>query len=193
MAELREFAPFILKWEAGLNARQLTLPLAEMFAEAKQTGFANDPDDRGGATMCGVTLDTLSAWRYRHGHNATAVANLRAITLAEWLSVLREGYWDKWRADEIASQSVAEILVDWVWASGGYGIKIPQRMLRVAADGVVGRRTLAAVNECDPRALFDEIKGARLQYCEDIVRRNPSQRKWLKGWTNRINDLKFKG
>jgi hypothetical protein len=31
---------------------------------------------------------------------------------------LKSLYWDKWKADQIKSQSVANILVDWVWASG---------------------------------------------------------------------------
>jgi lysozyme family protein len=32
--------------------------LEDAFSRAKKTGFANDPNDRGGATMVGVTIST---------------------------------------------------------------------------------------------------------------------------------------
>ena len=34
------------------------------------------------------------------------------------------------KADEIKSQSIADILVDWVWASEVHGIKIPHDLVR---------------------------------------------------------------
>ena len=67
-------------------------------------------------------------------------------------------YWDRWKADEIKSQSIADILVDWVWASEVHGIKIPHDLVGVIPDGIVGPKTLAAVNSRNPRELFDQIK-----------------------------------
>ena len=107
--------------------------------------------------------------------------------------VLKPHYWDRWRADEIRSQSVANILVDWVWGSGVNGIKIPQRVLGVTQDGIVGPKTLAAVNAQDPRAFFDRIKVEREAFLRRIVERNPSQNRFIRGWLNRLNDLKFIG
>jgi len=54
---------------------------------------------------------------------------------------LRPHYWERWQADRIRNQSVAELLVDWVWASGINGIKIPQQMLNLKPDGIVGEKT----------------------------------------------------
>ena len=57
-------------------------------------------------------------------------------------------YWDRWKADEIKSQSIADILVDWIWASEMHGIKIPHDLVGVIPDGIVGPKTpgeLAAV------------------------------------------------
>jgi hypothetical protein len=34
-------------------------------------------------------------------------------------------YWDKWKADKIENQSIANLLVDWVWTSGKWGIIFP--------------------------------------------------------------------
>ena len=86
---------------------------------------------------------------------------------------------------------MANILVDWVWASGAHGIKIPQRLLGVTMDGIVGPKTIAAVNAKNPRELFDMIKIARFDFIEDICRKRPANNKFKRGWMNRINDLRF--
>ena len=102
-------------------------------------------------------------------------------------------YWDRRKADEIKSQSVADILVDWVWASGAHGIKIPQRLLGVTVDGIVGPKTIAAVNSRNPRELFDQIKIARFDFIEDICRKRPANNKFKRGWMNRINNISYVG
>lgn len=80
----------------------------------------------------------------------------------EWTDILRTYYWNRWKADQIENQSIANILVDWVWASGVHGIKKPQSLLGVTADGIVGKATLAAINGYPSQhELFDKIKQAR--------------------------------
>lgn len=60
-------------------------------------------------------------------------------------------------------------------------------MLGVTADGIVGPKTLAAINSQDPKELFTKVYNARAAHFNAIVKNNPSQKKWLKGWMNRIN------
>lgn len=80
------------------------------------------------------------------------------------------------------------MLVDWVWASGpAIGIKRVQKILGVTADGIVGPKTIDAVNAQDPKTLFTKVYNARADHFNAIVKANPSQKKWLKGWMNRIN------
>jgi len=193
MAQADELIPFLLYFEAGVEKRHLSLPLSDLFEKAKQTGFANDPDDSGGATMCGVTLATYRANRKKRGYANTTVADLKRITFADWRAVFKTMFWDKWKADSIECQALANILVDWVWASGSYGITIPQRILGVADDGIVGARTLAALNAASPQALFNQLRQARINYVEGIVRRKPSQKKFLNGWKRRINAITYGG
>ena len=118
---------------------------------------------------------------------------MKNLSEKDWAEILKTLYWDRWKADNIVSQSVANILVDWVWASGVNGIKIPQQILGVAADGIVGVKTLAALNARNPKELFEEIKEARVQFIEDICRKRPANNKFKKGWLNRINSLKYVG
>mgnify|MGYP000109637739 FL=1 len=172
MANVEKLAPLILKWEGG---------------------FVNDPDDLGGATNRGVTLATYMQYCRKKGYPVPTVERLKNLSEHEWTEILKTMYWDRWKADEIKSQSVADILVDWVWASGAHGIKIPQRLLGVTVDGIVGPKTIAAVNTRNPRELFDQIKIARFDFIEDICRKRPANNKFKRGWMNRINDISYVG
>lgn len=193
MAKIEGIIPFILHYETGVNKRYLGLPMAQIFEQAKKTGFANDPDDAGGATMCGITIATYTAYCRKKGCPVPTVTRLRNISYEQWRDVLKTLFWDKWKADEIKNQSLANILVDWVWTSGASGIKIPQRILGVAQDGIVGPKTIEALNASDPKRLFDEIHNARIKFVNDIVARKPSQKKFIKGWTRRINAITLTG
>jgi len=50
---------------------------------------------------------------------------------------------------------------------------------------------LFVVNSNDAQKVFDKIWIARKEFYEGIVRREPSQAKFLKGWMNRLNEFKF--
>ena len=167
-----KLVPFILKWEGG---------------------FVDDPDDLGGATNRGVTIGTYATYCKKKGYPAPTVERLKNLSEKDWAEILKTLYWDRWKADNIKSQSVANILVDWVWASGVNGIKIPQQVLGVTVDGIVGAKTLAALNARNPKELFEEIKEARVQFIEDICRKRPANNKFKKGWLNRINSLQYVG
>lgn len=170
MADYKLLVPFIRKWEGG---------------------FVNDPYDKGGATNAGVTIATYRTYRKQKGYATTSVDDLKRMTSVEWQEIFKTLYWDRWRADYILSQSVADILVDWVWASGVWGIKIPQRLLGVTTDGVVGPVTLETLNRLEARQTFDTIKSARVQFIDDICRRTPTNERFRRGWINRLNDIRF--
>lgn len=167
MAKAELLKPFILRWEGG---------------------FVDDPLDRGGATNKGITIGTF---RNFYGKDAT-VEQLKNITDEQWLHIFKSGYWDKWKADDIENQSIADIVVDWAWASGtATSIKQVQKILGVAVDGIVGNDTLTAINIAVQRSLFVKIHSRRIEFVENIVKRDPSQTRFLKGWKNRINSLTF--
>lgn len=173
MANIDKIIPHILKWEGGNK-------------------YTNDPIDRGGATKYGITLNTLQSNHYDINHDGKVnVEDVKALQLEDFKKILKRQYWDKWKADMINNQSVANLLVDWLWGSGKWGIIIPQRLLGVPADGVVGMNTINALNSANQRIIYNKVWQARKEFYEKIVKNNPSQSKWLKGWINRLNDLKY--
>lgn len=189
----------ILHFEAGVpmpSAETLEGSLEEvrqanmaLFRQATASGWSDDSADRGGATMCGITIATYKAYCRRKRKPVPAKQALRGLSFEEWLDIFKTLFWDRWHADEIQSQRVAEMLVDWVWASGIHGIREPQKLLKVKADGIVGLQTLTAVNNAAARSLLAELTAARLSFVERIAACNPSQRKWLNGWRRRIRSF----
>jgi lysozyme family protein len=164
MANYAKVIKKILKWEGG---------------------YAGNIDGMT-CTMKGVTLAT---YRKFFGKDKNC-KDLKGITQAEWDLIFKEGYWDKWKADDINNQSIADLLVDWCWTSGVYGIKLPQRVLGVVDDGVVGPKTLKAINDYpNKKELFDKLWNRRKKHFQDIAKNG--KEKFLKGWLNRLNDFKY--
>lgn len=191
MARIDLMIPFILLYETGTAQEPGESPEA-LYARAARHGFSQLLHDTGGATMCGVTLSTYRAWCARHGHPRPSVHDLRELPYGRWLEVLKELFWDRWKADSIHSQSVAEMLVDWVWTSGRYGIVLPQHILGVRGDGIVGPATLAAVNRQNPRRLFARLRDERIAFVKSIVAHHHTQERFLRGWERRINAIPYK-
>lgn len=172
MADVKVLAPFILKWEGG---------------------FSNHVNDPGGATNMGVTIGTWKSQGYdKNGDGNIDVKDLKLITKEDAIKILKNNYWNRWFADQIDSQVVANILVDWVWLSGAWGIKIPQELIGVKNDGIVGYQTLHALKQTiakDRDKFIKQLYQARYDYINKIIRNNPKLESFRKGWMNRMKDL----
>lgn len=167
MASFDKYEPKLKRWEGG---------------------YAKDPDDTGGATNIGVTLTTF---RLFFGQDKTE-ADLRAMTEAQWRHIMKGGFWDKCWADQIRSQAVAEIIVDWCVNSGVGMIKKVQGIVGTRQDGVMGPKTLAAINAAKAQLLHFNIKAARAAYYETIVRNRPANMTFYDGWLNRLASYQYK-
>ena len=171
MAKVELLAPKIFKWEAG---------------------FVDDPTDHGGATNMGVTLSTWRQVGYdKDGDGDIGVEDLRLLTKEDATMVLKRFYWDRWLGDQINNQSVANFLVDWLWSSGKWGIVIPQRLLQVPSDGMVGSQTITALNSANQQQFFQTVMGERVKFITALISRDPSQERFRRGWFNRLNDFNF--
>ncbi len=162
------------------------------FIKSFEGGFSDHPADKGGATNMGVTIGTWRKQGYdKDGDGDIDVDDLRLISEADAQRIFRLNYWNRWKADDIKDQSIANILVDWVWGSGAYGIKIPQRILGVEIDGKVGPKTLAALNSRNPEELFAKLKKEREEYFQRICTVTPSNKVFLKGWLRRLDSIRY--
>lgn len=167
MAEAEKAVPRIRKWEGG---------------------WANSPYDRGGCTQRGVTIGTF---RQFYGQNKTC-DDLRRLTDEQWMHIFKSGYWDRIKGDKIANQSIADLFVDMAWGSGPVtAIRKVQKCLGTTADGIVGPKTLALLNAPDKELTFNKLWNMRKRWFENIVEKDPIQKRHLKGWLNRLSDYKY--
>lgn len=166
MAKKETLKPFIRSWEGG---------------------YACIAGDNGGATKWGVTIGTF---RNVYGQGKS-VQDLKNMTESQWDYIYERLFWNKWKANDIKSQSIANLLVDWYWNSGSYGIKLPQKVLGVTQDGIVGAKTLSAINNYpNERELFDKLWKEREAFFKRIG--VGTQSKFLRGWLNRLNGIRYK-
>jgi len=157
---------------------------------AFEGGLSDYKSDRGGLTNMGITLKSWQRMGYdKDGDGDVDPDDLMRLTQHDVAKILRYFYWNRWKADEIEDQSLAEMLVDWLWCSGKWGIIIPQRILGVEPDGFVGRKTIIAVNQADPLIFHQKLFEHRLKFIEQIILRDPTQKKFESGWRNRIVQL----
>lgn len=177
MANFNEFFPELMKNEGGEK-------------------FTNIAGDKGGATKWGIILDTWKSKGYDKNKDGDIdVEDLKLSTIEDAAKIAKPFYWDKVQGDNIKSQSIAEFLCDWAYNSGvSKAVSKVQQLLppTIKADGVIGQKTIEAINNSNSLELFNKLKASREAFYRAIVRSNPTQEKFLKGWLNRINHFKFK-
>lgn len=163
-------------------------------------GYSDHPSDRGGETYAGVTRKNFPTWagwplidaeKRRNGGRLPQNHKIVSAALdAAVRELAKRVFWDFFRADQIKSQAVAEIIVDWGWASGSLtAAKRIQTLAGAVADGKFGDATVRAINRANAAKLFEGIQQARIGFVREIVTRNPSQQVFLNGWINRIMDF----
>ena len=165
MADKKILKPFIRSWEGG---------------------YVNHPNDKGGATKWGVTIGTF---RSAFGSRKT-VTDLKNMTEEQWDAIFDKMFWSKCKADGIVNQSIANLIVDWYWGSGKWGIVYAQIEIGVPADGIIGPKTLAAINNADQSELFAKLWRKRKAHFESLAKQK-GQSIFLSGWLNRLNGIKW--
>ncbi len=150
------------------------------------------PDNSGYHTNKGITWQTFSTNGVKLGYPVSPKV-FYEMPDQIWKSITKKLYWDDIKGDQIKSQAVATILVDWYFGSMSYAIKNLQSVLntkfgyKLTIDGELGPVTLAALNKVDPAALSSYLAAARVAFIEKISK-NPGQSKFRNGW---LDDARY--
>lgn len=149
------------------------------------SAFTNHPNDKGGPTKYGITLATLR--RVRGNQNLTA-EDVEALTEPEARNIYNDEFIVAPHFDRISDDRLRALLVDWGVNSGpARPIKVVQRLVGVTDDGVLGPKSLTAVNSTD--GLFEKVLAARVAYYHELVEEDPTQECFLHGWLNRCQEF----
>lgn len=144
-------------------------------------GWADHPDDPGGATMRGVTIGTYAQFK---GRKVTK-AELRAIPEADLRVIYRRNYWDKLRCDDLP-EGLDLVAFDAAVNSGpARGARWLQQALGAADDGKVGPQTIAAAQRAYAPAAVMRAIAIRRGFLKSL-------KKWPtfgRGWTDRLDAI----
>lgn len=155
---------FVLKWEGGLT---------------------NDANDSGGITKYGVSLKFLQSVDPK----ATA-DTIKNLTVDDEKRLFKEHFWDKIYGDNLP-QAIAFVLYDTVVNVGvSQGVKFLQRVLGCNDDGKIGKNTLYLANTSCIKEVVDKFLTLRENFYKALVEKKPNQGVFLKGWLNRVTDLR---
>jgi lysozyme family protein len=174
------------------------------FTMGNEGGFSNDPDDPGGATSRGgVTLAELRRLSAEvHGHdwdkdnNGLIDEKDLALLTDDDLQVAYAKYYNDFM-DQFKSEVVAVKLFDFGFNMGPRSaVKILQTAINqvspavhVDPDGKLGPHTVLVANALSENALTVQFIAEAVRHYQAIVEHNPSQAKFIKGWTNRANRI----
>lgn len=164
---------------------------------ANEGGYANNPRDKGGQTYRGIARNFWPGWKGWPMIDEALAAHKSVNGLAKKLDgLVAEFYTDQfWRplgCDRLESQLIAGELFD---TGVNMGIKQAARFLqealvilgndKITVDGIIGAKTIAAANAADSELLLITLNLLQGSKYLDIVRRDPSQRVFLRGWLRR--------
>ena len=136
--------------------------------------ITEDPADPGGLTKYGI------AKRYH------PEIDIRNLTLEEATAIYKKEYWDTVRADEIQSQSVAEMLFDAAVNPGvDTAIKIARTVLGLPPSGGADSDLMSHINSTDPVIFATAFTLAKIARYVFLVKQNKAKQKYFFGWVNR--------
>ena len=146
-------------------------------------GFVNHPDDPGGITNKGITLNTYSRWLNEVMDVDAELGEeaMRNIPDAHVEQIYRQEYWNKVNGDQLPS-GVDWAVFDWAVNSGTRRVsKALQKACGAERDGVIGNKTLALANEQDVKYMIEEIGVIRQSFYESLR----TFKTFGRGWTRR--------
>lgn len=117
--------------------------------------------------------------------------DIKNLTRNQAIEIYFRDYWKPMNLRNIYDENLILQIFDMgVNAGIRRAIKIIQRIVDVAADGIIGPITEAAINIREDD-LEDLYKQERRKYYFSLARRKPELQVFLKGWLNRIENCHF--
>jgi lysozyme family protein len=160
------------------------------------TTIENVEGDMGGLTNTGITYKYYKVHcKNVFGKNPT-LKHFTNLTLNDKKAMYKE-MWNRLQLNDLTSFKVATCVYDFCFNSQ-FAIREIQEVLisyglPIVADNIIGPQTIKALNDAivlkTEKVLLEDLINKRIEYVTYISKK-PNQSKFLKGWLNRINDLK---
>lgn len=162
----------------------------------REGGFVDHPADRGGPTNFGITQKTLS----RYYGRAATVEEVRSLSREVAEEIYRRNYYKGPGIDTLPDFIQPFIFDSAVNHGPRRAIKFLQNVCNQAGyqpplslDGAMGPNTRRGAEwafQAMGNVLLEALIEERRNFYLMIVEANPSQKVFLKGWMNRVNEFK---
>ena len=143
-------------------------------------------EDSGGRTRFGI------AERFHPDLGDDFYTGPAEVALELAREIYRRQYWDIIRGDDLSSQQVAAKLLDMAVNMGvRQAVVLGQRAANAIAgshigeDGIVGRETLAAINDSDAVLLLAHLRELCSKFYLHLAVVRPEAQRYLHGWLTR--------
>lgn len=163
-------------------------------------GFSDDEDDRGGATKYGITIGTLRALQKDLDKDGKITAeDVKRLTLEEAQEIYKEHYFLNPKI-HLLPESIQPVMFDMCVNHGPKRAVLTLQhvinqtgVAQIEEDGDIGKITARAADltfVAMGHYLINAICDERQAFYNRIVASNPTQQKFINGWTNRTNDFR---
>ncbi|CAB4149045.1 zliS Lysozyme family protein [uncultured Caudovirales phage] len=171
--------------------------IAVDFVLKHEGGYSNHTNDPGGPTNFGISLRLLEQQGIDiDGDGDIDIDDIKGVTKTRAKEIYKELWWDKYHYENIESTEIAKKVFDVaVNAGASRAHKITQRAINritsgsLAVDGVLGPKTLSAINRIITRGnylnLYQAIQKEQELFYIDISDKNIKLRSFIRGWLAR--------
>lgn len=164
----------------------ITLDEALKFTLKWEGGYTNDPLDPGGATNFGIIQSRYDQYRRDEG---LPTQHVKLITKKEYTEIYDKYYWDPVRAQYV-SNPLGLVLFDTAVNLGVGGcIARLQASLKVPVTSRWTQAISDTIHSSDQVEVALNICKLRIAKRYARVKQRADQRRFLRGWLNRDNDL----
>lgn len=153
--------------------------------------FTDDPSDSGGPTKFGITL---SAYESFIGCHVMPMA-IKNLTLEQAKAFYLLAFWTPLGCEQIHDAAIATAIFDTAVLYGiGTAATLVQRALylcrhSVKIDGHIGQETIDCLNTVSREEFFKAFLWLILGRIETVIKANPKNERYRKGWVERANRL----
>lgn len=136
----------------------------------------------------GLTAEFLRSIGLPHDRDA-----IRNLTREQAIEIYREHWWAKYGFDGIQNQRVANKMFDLAVNLGQQrATRLLQEALnrcgaRLAVDGLLGERTIAAANEAPVECVLGHLRALAAEHYRNLAAKDPKYLPYLKGWLERAS------
>ena len=173
---------------AKIPADSITFDEAFRRLIGHEGGYSNDKRDPGNWTGGAVGKGALNGTKFGIAANTYPNLDIKNLTLAQAKEIYKKDWWDKLGGHGLHSAITFQLWDFSINAGKKRAIIELQQVAGVTADGVIGPKTIEAVNALDLNDVLLSLTAERLKFYTSLK----TWPTWGKGWVNRVADnLKY--